>query len=229
MQPLELQKELIEYLSGFITPDRLDRIESVLQQRTRHITVILEDIYQTQNGSGVLRTCDAFGIQDVHIVQNKIYFQIHREITLGSDKWLTLHYYKEKGVNNTKRCLQELKRQGYKIVATTPHQTNVTLEQLPVNEKLAFMFGSEIDGLSDHALECADLSVSIPMVGFSQSLNIGVSAAVCLYEAIARLRNQENHWVLCEEEKLALKLSWLRHSIRSSDRLEQKFFEEKDC
>jgi len=221
---LEEKQQLITYLSQFVTIARWEKIRSVLQQRTRYITVILEDIYQPHNASAVLRSCDSFGVQDVHIVENKNIFTITQGVTIGSDRWLTLYRYNQPGINNTEECLKRLKNEGYIIAATTPHKEQITIEELSVKTKIALMFGSEINGLSEYAQNNADVSVKIPMVGFSESFNISVSAALCLYDVMSRLKKEHNNWELTEIEKLDLELDWLRKSIRGGELIEKKFF-----
>ncbi|MDJ0553704.1 MAG: RNA methyltransferase [Microcoleaceae cyanobacterium MO_207.B10] len=223
---LEQKHKLIAYLTEFVTSSRLEKIEAVLHKRSRYVTVILEDIYQPHNASAVLRSCDSFGVQDVHIVENKNIFTVTQGVSMGSDRWLTLYRYNQRGINNTKECLNKLKNEGYTIVATTPHTQQITIEKLPVNTKLALMLGSEINGLSEYAQQNADISVKIPMVGFSESFNISVSAALCLYDVMTRLRQQHDNWELTEAEKLELKLDWLRKSIKAGKQIEQKFLRE---
>lgn len=220
---LEEKKQLVAYLTEFVTQSRQQKIEAVLQQRTRYVTVILEDIYQPHNASAVLRSCDSFGVQDVHIVENKNIFTITQGVSVGSDRWLTLYRYNQRGINNTKECLEKLKNQGYTIAATTPHAQQITIDKLPVNTKVALMFGSEINGLSEYAQTNADVCVKIPMNGFSESFNISVSAALCLYDVMTRLRQQDNNFELTEAEKLELKLNWLRKSIKAGELIEKKF------
>ena len=221
---LEEKQQLIAYLTQFVTQSRWEKIRAVLQQRTRYVTVILEDIYQPHNASAVLRSSDSFGVQDVHIVENKNIFTITQGVSVGSDRWLTLYRYNQRGINNTKDCLDKLKNQGYTIAATTPHEQQITIEKLPINTKLALMFGSEISGLSEYAQQNADISVKIPMMGFSESFNISVSAALCLYDVMTRLRKQHHNWELTEVEKLELELNWLRKSIKGGELIEKKFF-----
>ncbi|MGD1700343.1 TrmH family RNA methyltransferase [Dapis sp. BLCC M229] len=221
---LEEKQQLITYLSQFVTIARREKILSVLQQRTRHITVILEDIYQPHNASAVLRSCDSFGVQDVHIVENKNIFTITQGVTIGSDRWLTLYRYNQRDINNTEECLKKLKSEDYIIAATTLHKEQITIEQLSVKKKVALMFGSEINGLSEYAHNNADVSVKIPMVGFSESFNISVSAALCLYDVMNRLKKEHNNWELSNTEKLDLELDWLRKSIKAGELIEKKFF-----
>lgn len=221
-------QQLTEYLSQFLTEIRKQKIEEVLQQRTRYITAVIEDISQSYNASATLRNCDAFGIQDLHIIENRNKFTLHRDVSLGSEQWLTLYRYNEQGSNNTQQCINYLKAQGYTIVATTPYDQEFTLEQLPLDHKLAFLFGSEVKGLSEYAMNQADILVKIPMVGFSASLNISVTVALCLYEIINRLKQQRSNWGLTNAEKQEIRLKWIRQSIRACELLEQKFEESKN-
>lgn len=217
-------KNLSSYLSQFVTQDRLERISEVLSRRTRKVTVMLEDIYQPHNASAVLRSCDAFGVQDVHIVENFNRFSVSRGVTIGTEQWLTLHRYNEDGVSNTRKCIEKLKGNGYTLVATTPHEQDETIDQLQVDQPVALMFGAELDGLSDEALNMADRYVKIPIVGFVESFNISVSAAICLYEITRRLRVEKNNWGLSAAELEELKLNWLRKSVRRPDLLEKEFY-----
>lgn len=220
------QAELVKYLREFATESRWEKITEVAEQRTRHITVVVEDIYQSHNASAVLRSCDGFGIQDVHIIENKNDFDASSQVTIGADQWLTLHRYKEPGVDNTEACFHKLKRQGYKIIATTPHEDDTGLNDLKITDKTALVFGSEIDGISERAKELADGFVKIPMAGFSESFNISVSAAVCLYNITRRLKESDIVWNLTKGELDDLKLEWLKKSIKAGEQLEKAFLKQ---
>ncbi|MBD3615563.1 MAG: RNA methyltransferase [Gracilimonas sp.] len=216
---------LIEYLREFATESRWKKIVEIVEKRTRHITVVVEDVYQSHNASAVLRSCDGFGIQDVHIIENRNEFDASSQVTIGADQWLTLHRYKTPKTDNTEICFNTLKKQGYNIIATTPHDNDITLNELPITQKTAIVFGSEIDGISDRARELADGFMKIPMAGFSESFNISVSAAVCLYNITRRLKDSDINWNLTEEEMEELKLEWLRKSIKAGKQLEKAFLE----
>ena len=222
---IDTKKSLIEYLSGFTTKQRLQKINEVLDQRTRHLTVVLEDIYQSHNASAVLRSCDCFGVQDVHIVENEHAFSTESGVTIGADRWLTLYRYRDTGIDNTEACIRRLKKEGYRIVATTPHGTDRVIGDWPADIKTALLFGTELEGLSDAAFELADERVKIPIYGFSESYNISVSAALCLYDITERMRKLEFPWGLSENEKISLRLKWLKHSIRAADQLVERFLE----
>lgn len=213
----------IAYLSRFITANRLETMDRVLNQRTRHITVLLEDIYQPHNASAVLRTCDCFGVQDVHIVENRNSYRINPDVELGTAQWLSLHRYSRLD-NNTPEAIQTLRDRGYRIVATTPHGDTVSLDDFdPCEAPVALMMGNELEGLSEQAIEAADLRLRIPMYGFVESFNISVSAAIILSTLCRGLRQSTLEWSLSADEKTRIKLEWLRRSIKKSTVLERQF------
>jgi tRNA (guanosine-2'-O-)-methyltransferase len=217
-----MSAELVKYLSGFISDNRKKKFEEIIQNRTRHITVVLEDIYQPHNASAVLRSCDCFGIQDVHVIENKNKYQVNPDVALGSPKWLNLYKYNG-AENNTIACLNHLKNQGYRIVATTPHEKDCNLEELPIDSKTALLFGTELEGISDIARSKADAFVKIPMYGFTESFNISVSAAICLYSLTHKLHQADFDWHLTESEKQEVMLAWLRNSINKPELIEEEF------
>lgn len=219
----QLRLDLIAHLSEYVTENRLALFKRVLSERTRYITVLLEDIYQSQNASAVLRTCDCTGIQDVHIVEEHNEYEINRDVALGSDQWLSLHYYK-KGGHNINTAVEALKHQGYRIVATSPHKDGSSPESFDLEKgKAALLFGTELNGLTDQALDLADEYIQIPMAGFTESYNISVSAAINLYTIRKRLEASDLNWKLGQEEKQEILLNWLRSSIKMSDKIENKF------
>jgi tRNA (guanosine-2'-O-)-methyltransferase len=221
---MSIDEELIKHLSQFITENKRQKIEDALQNRTYYLTVVLEDIYQPHNASAVVRTCDCFGLQKIHVIENKNLYKVNPDVTLGSSKWIDIVHH-NKSANNTKTCLEELKRQGYRIIATTPHKNDVSLEDLPLDQKTALIFGTEKEGLSQEALDMADGFVKIPMFGFTESLNISVSAAICIHHLSMKLRQSEVLWKLSEEEKNTIRLNWVRGIINRSDLLEKDFLD----
>ncbi len=214
--------KLLYHLLGFVSDKRKQRFEDVLQYRTRQITVVLENIYQPHNASAVLRSCDLTGIQDVHIIENNNIYNVNPDVALGSSKWLNLIKY-NKLSNNTLNAFDALKKEGYTIVATTPHKNDFNLETLPVNKKIAVVFGTEMDGLSEIAIDAADEYLQIPMYGFTESYNISVSAAITLFTLTQRLRDSNIPWQLTENEKTNVLLNWARSSVSKSDVIERQF------
>ncbi len=222
-----MQKQLLKYLSGFITPARLSLFEKILNERTRYITVVLEDIFQSQNASAVLRSCDCFGIQDVHVIENRNEFTINREVALGASKWLNIYKYNQKQ-NNSLSTIRNLKKKGYRIIATTPHTNEQLLQNFDLSKgKAALVFGSELPGISETIMNEADEFLKIPMYGFTESLNISVSAALVLYEISNCLRKLENiDWKLSDFEKEEIKLGWIRNTVKQSQLIEERFLKE---
>lgn len=215
-------KELINYLTKFVSEERAKKFEDVVHKRSRHLTVVLEDIYQPHNASAVLRSCDCFGIQDIHIIENKNLYSVNEDVALGSSKWLNLIKYK-----NTISCIDELKKQGYKIIATSPHKNDCTIQELDILPKTALVFGTELKGISEEVSLHADGFVKIPMFGFTESFNISVSAALCLHTLIHKLHSSAINWELNELEKEQILLQWLRNSINRSELIETEFYKNR--
>ncbi len=223
-----MKNELIKYLAENVTENRNALFDKVIEDRTKYISVVLEDIYQPHNASAVLRSCDCFGIQDVHIIENRNKYNVNPDVALGSSKWLNMYRYNEQE-NNTREALHKLKAQGYRIVATTPHTNDVELYDFDVTKgKAAMVFGTELTGISDIVNEEADEFVRIPMYGFTESFNISVSAALVLQHLAHQIRITNVNWQLTEEEKVDLKLNWLRATVKSATLIEQEFYK-RNC
>ena len=218
--------ELIKYMEGFVSERRKGRLQEVLAERTRHMTVVLEDVYQAHNASAVLRSCDCFGVQDVHFIENRNKFKISEDVSMGSTQWLTINKY-NKEENNTANCIRELKSKGYRIVATTPHKDDCTIAELDVTKPFALVFGTEIDGISETVFEMADEFVKIPMYGFTESFNISVCAALCMYELTTRIREQKIPYQISEKEKEEIYLEWLKASVAKSDLIIKEYMNKK--
>lgn len=207
-------QERLQFLESSITENKREKINQVLDSRTRHIVVALEDIFQSQNASAVLRTCDCFGVQDAHVIENYNKYVINKDVTNGSERWVDIVRYNHSGINNSVNCIETLRQQGYQIAATTLNEPDCFLEDLPVDRKTAVFFGTEMEGISSTVLERADYRVKIPMYGFTQSFNISVSAAIILYRLTSRIREEGIDWFLTEEEKRNLRLKWYERISR---------------
>ncbi len=217
-----MDKDFLDHLVSFVSENKQNKFTEVLNNRTRHLTVVLEDIYQPHNASAVLRSCDCFGIQDIHIIENRNKYNVNPKIVVGSNKWLDLKYHNEQK-ENTIACINDLKAKGYTIVATTPHKNDVMLPELPIDKPIALMFGTELDGLTDVALEHADVFMRIPMFGFTESYNISVSASLSLQSITDRLRKSDIEWHLSEDEKNEIKLDWAKKVVRNWKGYEHEF------
>jgi tRNA (guanosine-2'-O-)-methyltransferase len=173
-----------------------------------------------------LRTCDCIGVQDIHIVEKNNEYEINRDIALGSDQWLSIYSYND-GKDNIDRGVEALKRSGYRIVATSPHKKGISPEKFDLEKgKVALMFGTELQGLSTRALELADEFIQIPIVGFTESYNISVSAAITLYTLRKRLEASTLDWKIGSSEQKELLLNWLRTTIKMSEMIENKFIKD---
>jgi len=223
----KIRSELIQLFSNMVTPERERLFHMVLQNRTKYITVALENFYQSHNASAVLRSCDCFGVHDIHIIENGNEYSINPDIALGSSKWVNIIKY-NKLDENTSVCYQELRKKGYKIIATTPHMGSKMLDNFNLlNGKIALVFGTELEGLSEFALENADEHLKIPMFGFTESFNVSVSASIILYKLTRELRKSSINWELTNDEKQEILLQWLRRSVKRSKTLEIEFFKKK--
>lgn len=218
---------LIDHFLKCITDERKALFEELIQKRTTYLTVVLENIYQPLNASAVLRSCDCFGIQDVHVIENYNEFKPDREVAMGASNWLTVNRY-DKNENNTLDCIKSLKNQGYRIVATSPHNSQTDLINFDLSKgKTALFFGTEVEGLSDVVLENADEHLHIPMYGFTESFNLSVSAAICLYEMRMKMEKENIKWHMTEDEKNQVLLNWLRYSIDRSEIVEEDFLKNR--
>lgn len=221
-----MNSKIIAHLEPFVLPRRLDLFNKVINDRTRYLTVVLEDIYQPHNASAVLRTCDCFGIQDVHIIENNHEYRINPDVAMGSTKWINLFRYNQPG-NNTPDAIKKLKEDGYRIVATTPHEGDVNLNDFDINKgKSAIFFGTELKGMSDVVINNADEFLKIPMYGFTESFNISVSAAIILHYLTEKLRKSDINWRLSQDQQDEIKLQWLKNSIKQSDKIVELFLKQ---
>lgn len=218
-----IDQKLLEYFEGYLTDKRKQTFKDVLSQRTRHFTVVLEDIYQAHNASAVVRTCDIFGVQDIHAIENKYTNKVSRHVAKGSQKWLNIKRYREDG-DNTTACLNHLKKEGYQIIGTTPHNNSCMLQEFDITKKSAFVFGVEAEGISDIVKDNADGFLKIPMVGFTESLNISVAAAIILQDVTTKLRESTINWQLTNQEKKVLYFDWVKKTIKNVDKIEEYYF-----
>lgn len=210
-------KQAINLLSGYLSDRRRKLIDKVLAQRTRHITIVLEDVFQPQNASAVLRTCECQGIQDIHIVEKDHQYEVNPKVVKGASKWLTIH--RHQGENSIADCYRYLKKHGYSIAAVDPSPGAMSIHELEINQKTALVFGTEYAGLSSYAKEHADLQVHIPMFGFTESYNLSVSAATCMQTIVSKMRTSSINFSLSENELDALKLSWYKGHVKAADEM----------
>ena len=224
-----MEEGLKTYLESFLTPERYSRLKNVLDQRTNHFTVVLEDLYNPQNAHAILRTMDSLGIADLHLIENehKFNYEAVRRVTKGSEKWVNIYRHQENN-SNPVHYLDELKKQGYFICATTLKEKSITCDQIDFTKKTAFVFGNEHEGITDEVVKRADQMVYIPMYGFSESYNISVSVALILNQVIQELKQSEINWELSEQERILLYEQWLKSAVNHSEALIKKYHQEKE-
>lgn len=213
-------QDLLAYLEGFITENRKEGFLRVLKNRTKHFTVAMEDVFQLHNTSAVMRSCEVFGIQELNVIEQKFGKSIDKEIAMGAEKWVDINRF-----SSIQDCITNLKGKGYQIIATTPHNDSCLLHEFDISKPSALFFGTERDGLSEEVMQQADGFLKIPMVGYTESLNISVSAAIIIQDVTNRLRQSEIKWQLTDEEVLDKRLDWARKSIKDIEFIEKKFHE----
>jgi tRNA (guanosine-2'-O-)-methyltransferase len=218
------EKLLLEHFAQFVTEHKKTFIHKVLSERTRFVTVVMEDIYQSQNASAVIRTSECMGLQDIHIIEQISKYDINPRVLKGANKWMTLYRYNDRKVNNTEVCFDHLRRNDYQILVANPSEDGVSIHDVALTgHKIALVFGNELRGVSDYGLEHADRRITIPMYGFTESLNVSVSVAICLNTLITKIRELGIASDLSETEKESLKLDWYRKIVRRSDLIEREF------
>ena len=212
----------LEFLENILTDNRKERFLNVLKNRTNHFTIAVEDIFQMHNTSAVMRSCEVFGIQELNVIEQRYGKSIDKEIAMGAQKWVDINAF-----DSISGCVDSLKAKGYQIIATTPHENDCLMDDFDISKPSALFFGTERDGLSEEILQKADGFLKIPMVGFTESLNISVSAAIIIQNLMHRLRNSDINWQLSEEEILNKRLQWARSSIKDIKRIEARYYMEQ--
>lgn len=214
---------LLDYLQNFITEERKQRFLEIISQRTNHFTVAMEDVFQMHNTSAVVRTCEVFGVQQAHSIEGRYGKRLDEKIAMGAQKWVDVFRY-----DDTQKCIDILREKGYQIVATTPHKDAYLLNDFDISKKSAFFFGTEKEGLSEKVLAQADTYLKIPMVGFTESLNISVAVAIVLQQLTDKLRRSNIKWQLTDEERYRILEQWTKVSVRNVKDVMKRYEELKN-
>ena len=206
----EWLRERLEYMTRFITDERREVLQRTVAQRTHYMRILTENMFHPQNASAIMRHCEAFGIQQIHTVEDRCKFDPSVNIVRGTQKWVDVEHHE-----TTAEALKALKSEGYRIVATTPHRCSATPETFDVTKgKFALVFGTEHAGISDEVIEAADDFLMIPMCGMVESLNVSASAAILIYMLSERVRQSVEGWQLTDAEQLKLLTRWTMSSVR---------------
>lgn len=209
-------------LGRYVSENKRQLIEQALQFRTRYLAVLLEDIQDPFNANAVIRTLECLGVQEYHVVENHTTFDLCKGVSKGAAKWVdVVEYKKEPTVNNTRKAIEGLRARGYKIYATSPHVDGKSPETLDLSSPAVIMLGNESNGLSTEAMKLADGFLTLPMYGFTESYNISVSAALCFYTLIHRMRMEVPDWKLSEKEINALRLDWYKKTLKKIDKYQK--------
>jgi tRNA (guanosine-2'-O-)-methyltransferase len=219
MNESKVDIDFLKYLEEFLTDNRKERFLEVLKNRTNHFTIAVEDVFQLHNTSAVMRSCEVFGIQELNVVEERFGKRIDTQIAMGAQKWVDVNRF-----DTIDNCIDNLKEKGYQIIATTPHNDSCLLHEFDISKKSALFFGTEKEGLSAEVMNRADGFLKIPMVGFTESLNISVSAAIIIQDITNRLRLSNIDWQLTDEEILEKRLIWAKNSIKDIKRIEQRYY-----
>ena len=213
--------EYLAFLENILTENRKERFLQVLSKRTNHFTIAMEDIFQLHNTSAVMRSCEVFGIQQLNVIEERYTKSIDKEIAMGAQKWVDVNRFE-----SISGCISNLQNKGYQIIATSPHEKDCDLDQFDITKPSALFFGTERDGLSEEVLQKADGFLKIPMCGFTESLNISVSAAIIIQNLMSRLHKSDIKWQLSEEEILEKRLLWAKNTIKDIKLIEERYYNE---
>lgn len=204
-----------EVLRPLVTEARLAKLQRVAASRTRHISVVLENVYQSRNASAVMRSADGLGLLDVHLIENENAWSRNKGVAKGASQWLNLHRYLS-APDPRLACVETLKAKGIQVVVTSPHAQGHTPENLPLDRPVALVMGTEFSGASDFMMDHADAFVEIPMHGFAESFNISVAAAILMHRLRTRLAQSEQSWSLHPDEAAVLNAEWIFKSVRNA-------------
>lgn len=208
-------EERIKVLEEFMTPERCDILRKTLSMRTNYMTVMAENMFHGQNAAALVRHCEAFGVQQMHTAEEYCKFEPSQSVVRGTDQWVDVHRHL-----TTTEALQQLKQEGYRIVATTPHLEDCTPESFDVTTgRFALILGTEHAGISEEVKQEADEFLKIPMCGMVESLNVSASAAILIYTLSQRIRQQVDGWQLSEDEMQRTLYDWMYKSVKDAPQI----------
>ena len=197
-------------LEPFMLEGRSERLREVAAYRTRGLTVLLDGVHDPHNLSAVVRSCDAFGLLDLHVIESQARFRVRSKISQGCEKWLDIH--RHAGPEN---AIDTLRASGHELWVADASKDSIPVDQVPFQKRLALVFGNEHRGASAKLREAANGTFHIPMHGFSESFNISVAAAITLaIAARQRERLLGRHGDLSPEEQKALVWNWQKRSVK---------------
>jgi len=226
-------KEIKQLLGPLLTAKRRKRIAQILKERTRYVTLVLDDLYHQHNMSAVVRSCEAFGFQDLHVIEIENKFMPNQGVAMGAQQWVTIFRH-----NSVSECISSLRQTGYRIFAADPpekavatkEKAAITIYDLDLKSgPVAIVLGKELDGLDDIIRSQCHGVVYIPLKGFTESLNVSVTAALFLYHLRQKLKDiSKEKWRLPSNYKEELEALWYIHSLKRGRQILEKLIKRKD-
>lgn len=215
---MQSNEQIFEYLKQFLTEERLSKIEYFSKESSDFVLPVMEDVYQFRNAAAIVRSVEACGFHKIVALEEKNVFNPNIRVAKGADTWVEV----EK-LPHTLETLQNIKQKGYKIVAVSPEKNATMLPDFQISEPVALVFGTEWKGVSDDFLDFCDETLAIPMYGFTQSFNVSVAAAICMYELKQKLLNSGIDYKLSEEKRLQMMIRWAANSIPSGKEILEQY------
>lgn len=214
MIPNEKLTQIFEYLKQFLTEKRLYKIQYFSERSSDFVLPIIGDVYQFRNAAAIVRSVEACGFHKVVALEEENIFEPNLRVTKGADTWVEV----EK-MSHQISSLQKIRERGYKILAVSPERNAKLLPDYNIKEPTALVFGTEKEGVSEEFLDFADETLAIPMYGFTESFNVSVAAAICMYDFKQKLIKSDLDYFLKDEKLLQTRIRWAVNSIRSGEEI----------
>ena len=218
MMNIQELSQPFDYLKQFLTEERLRKIEYFSVRSSDFVLPILEDVYQFRNAAAIVRSAEACGFHKVVSLEKENIFNPNLSVTKGAETWVEIQK-----MPHHLDSLKEIKNQGYKILAISPEKEAMMLPDYEIKSPVALVFGTEKEGISEGILDFADNTLAIPMYGFTESFNVSVAAAICMYELKQKLLKSDINYCLSGEKLLRTQIRWAVNSIRSGDEILQRY------
>lgn len=201
-------QKIYDYLKGFLTEEKIEKIEQNVLYKTNYILPVFEDIFQYRNAAAIVRSLEGLGVNRLWALEGRNIFKPEEAVSRGAEKWIFVDR-KPHNINT----IHQIKQNGYSIVSISPENNAIDLDEVPIDKPLALLFGTEWQGVSETFLQASDFTAKIPMFGFTQSFNVSVAAAISVYTLMQKLRKNSSNFHLTEEEKLLTKIHWATQTI----------------
>ena len=214
-------QKIFQHLQQFLTDERLEKINHFAPESSDFVLPVIEDVFQFRNAAAIVRSVEACGFHKIIAMESEHEFNPNLRVTKGAETWVEV----EKLPHNLD-SLREIKNRGYKILAVSPENNATMLSDYDLKEPVALVFGTEAAGVSEEILDFADETLAIPMYGFTQSFNVSVAAAICVYELRQKLLRSNLDYKLSAEKLWEMKVRWAMNSIKSGEQILAKYLRE---